>query len=160
MANCANNCSSRGLCEHGKCFCNPGYEGQDCAVIKPCPISANSSAYCNDQGTCLHGQCYCKPGWNGTACDILDESSVKEEEGGLGVFAIVGISIGAFLFGLVGIPVVKSLLDRRPEAQYARLLTGQQKTGELSNLSGDDELALMGGSDRPTQQASGITDED
>jgi hypothetical protein len=103
---------------------------------------------------------YCKPGWNGTACDILDESSVKEEEGGLGVFAIVGISIGAFLFGLVGIPVVKSLLDRRPEAQYARLLTGQQKTGELSNLSGDDELALMGGSDRPTQQASGITDED
>lgn len=89
----------------------------------------------------------------------MDESAIKEEEGGLGVFAIIGISIGAFVFGLVVIPIVKTLLDRRPEAQYARLLSGQ-KTGEMSNLDAHEEVVLMGGQDRPTEQVSGITDDD
>lgn len=107
----------------------------------------------------MHGECYCQPGYNGTACEIEDASALKEEEGGLGVFAIIGISIGAFIFGLVVIPIVKSLLDRRAEAQYSRLLSGQ-KTGELSNLDETDEIVLLGGSDRPTQQVSGIADDD
>jgi hypothetical protein len=55
-------CSGHGVCARGRCFCHPGWLGDDCAHQAPCPED------CLGHGTCANGLCYCNPGWTGVDC--------------------------------------------------------------------------------------------
>jgi hypothetical protein len=58
-------CSGRGKCHRGTCYCNPGFAGSGCKVSLPCP-----GDNCNNQGDCFNGKCVCKPGYSGEGCEI------------------------------------------------------------------------------------------
>ena len=60
---CPQNCSGNGVCLDGKCLCNKGFGGPDCAQ-KEC-VPAN----CSGHGTCADGNCNCDSGWDGVGCD-------------------------------------------------------------------------------------------
>lgn len=62
---CVSNCSSHGICAHGQCFCDPGFQGDDCASPVLCPGS------CADHGICQHGRCFCDPGFRGDDCSVV-----------------------------------------------------------------------------------------
>jgi len=68
---CPNYCSGHGVCRKGKCLCVEGYNGTDCALSMPCPMSPTGEA-CSGHGTCKGGGCMCAPGWGGEACDQFD----------------------------------------------------------------------------------------
>ncbi len=71
------NCSGHGLCHHGDCYCDPGWQGGACHVQTPCP-SVNVTAEdgraalqeleCAGHGVCAHGSCFCADGWEGADC--------------------------------------------------------------------------------------------
>jgi len=54
-----------GTCFEGRCFCDPGWSGDDCAVEAAC------DADCSSHGVCAYGVCFCDPGWEGPACDVV-----------------------------------------------------------------------------------------
>ena len=62
---CLGDCSSNGQCAHAKCFCDPGWKGDDCASLSACPSG------CGGHGACTHGLCYCDLGWSGVDCSEL-----------------------------------------------------------------------------------------
>ena len=47
------------MCEGSTCICAPGYAGDDCALVAPCPQS------CSERGLCMDGRCECAPGYGG-----------------------------------------------------------------------------------------------
>ena len=59
---CPANCSAHGNCWMGRCLCDPGWEGHDCALAQSCE--------CNGRGFCGHGRCFCDPGYDGPHCEI------------------------------------------------------------------------------------------
>ena len=61
-------CSSRGKCHRGTCFCSPGYGGDGCEQLLECP-----GANCHGHGDCANGKCVCEPGFQGDACEIKDK---------------------------------------------------------------------------------------
>ena len=75
---CPNGCSSRGTCRDGRCFCDPGYEGSDCAIPVMCPLAGSPRRTCAGRGICLHGRCGCLPGWMGFACDSREREAVGQ----------------------------------------------------------------------------------
>lgn len=58
-------CSSRGRCHRGRCFCDPGFGGDGCDTRLPCP-----GPDCSGNGECANGKCVCSPGFSGDACDV------------------------------------------------------------------------------------------
>jgi len=51
-----------GVCRLGKCLCNAGFDGPDCAKLLVCPGA------CNKQGQCRLGKCYCNFGFAEPDC--------------------------------------------------------------------------------------------
>ena len=62
---CLGGCDGHGTCFNGRCFCDPGWEGADCAREQQCPVG------CAQHGVCAYGACYCDPGFEGPACDTV-----------------------------------------------------------------------------------------
>jgi len=62
-------CSHHGLCLNGKCTCEPGYTGLDCARVDQGAVAARCPNACSQRGTCLFGKCFCDPDYTGRACD-------------------------------------------------------------------------------------------
>ena len=69
-----------GLCSHGKCFCESGFDGTECetdliqhstaaAAAEPLTPEAVCKANCSTEGICFQGDCLCRPGFSGEACD-------------------------------------------------------------------------------------------
>merc|ERR1719161_3174726 len=78
MQTCANNCNANGLCLDGKCICNVGFNGADCAE-KTCEDPRKTGPRCdmprcyNDcggRGLCMNGKCQCWSGFLGEDCSI------------------------------------------------------------------------------------------
>lgn len=63
VAVCSLDCGTNGICESGKCRCNPGYVGALCDQL-PC------DARCAEHGQCKNGTCVCSQGWNGRHCTL------------------------------------------------------------------------------------------
>merc|ERR1711871_782704 len=60
-----------GMCDDGRCLCQKGWGGVDCAVeIPTCPN------YCSGHGVCQDRICKCLPGWAGDDCS--EETSLCE----------------------------------------------------------------------------------
>jgi len=64
-AACLSGCSSRGVCFYGRCICDPGWLGDECAREAAC------DADCHGHGVCGRGVCFCDPGWTGPTCAEL-----------------------------------------------------------------------------------------
>lgn len=60
---CSLDCGPNGVCESGKCRCNPGWTGNLCDQL-PC------DARCSEHGQCKNGTCVCSQGWNGRHCTL------------------------------------------------------------------------------------------
>lgn len=60
---CSLDCGANGICESGKCRCNPGYVGALCDQL-PCDTR------CAEHGQCKNGTCVCSQGWNGRHCTL------------------------------------------------------------------------------------------
>ena len=80
-ASCANNCSSQGDCELGRCACYPGWTGSDCS-LSVCEgsfcyfdsVTLNTSCVeCSGNGQCesASGQCACNSGFSGSDCSEI-----------------------------------------------------------------------------------------
>jgi len=57
-----NNCNGRGMCDRGRCFCFPGFEGPSCERAAHCPGG------CSAHGQCFYGKCFCDPYYEGEDC--------------------------------------------------------------------------------------------
>lgn len=55
-------CSGKGICHRGRCFCEPGFEGKGCDKQVKCARD------CSGQGECANGKCICNPGFQGVDC--------------------------------------------------------------------------------------------
>jgi len=64
---CSNDCSDKGYCFKGICFCIPGYIGDDCSVSES-PIKKACPNDCYRNGNCQDGICSCYSGWGGIDC--------------------------------------------------------------------------------------------
>lgn len=60
---CSLDCGPNGVCESGKCRCNPGWTGNLCDQL-PC------DSRCSEHGQCKNGTCVCTQGWNGRHCTL------------------------------------------------------------------------------------------
>lgn len=58
---CRNNCSSRGICVEGVCYCKPSWTGEHCQHAA-CPNE------CYYHGKCVKGNCKCDDGYKGVDC--------------------------------------------------------------------------------------------
>lgn len=67
---CRNHCNSNGYCFNGKCFCKPGYNGDDCGIARDCG--------CKNDGKCLNGICVCMEGFAGPDCSISNMFNYTE----------------------------------------------------------------------------------
>jgi len=64
---CWKNCSDRGNCREGKCWCNDGYYGEGCE--KSYCLEDDNGVVCSGRGKCgCHG-CQCQSGYGGANCE-------------------------------------------------------------------------------------------
>ena len=54
-------CSGHGHHNFDRCFCDPGWSGEECNAPER-PLD------CGDHGKASNGRCVCEPGWKGRAC--------------------------------------------------------------------------------------------
>lgn len=73
---CPNDCSGRGECVFGYCYCGVDYYGYDCQEDM-CPASKcwynketlqQECKFCNNRGDCKDGVCRCNDGYSGPEC--------------------------------------------------------------------------------------------
>ena len=57
-------CGGKGVCQYGRCFCEPGHYGRNCTLPIACPRDCGGE----EQGVCANGRCYCTVGWSGDDC--------------------------------------------------------------------------------------------
>lgn len=147
---CMNRCSQQGRCHGGKCYCDPGFTGDDCSKLEGCP------AECSSHGICQYGLCFCDPGWTGPdcatvqpclndcsghgtcvygkcACDDLWEGNdcsklaPERSDAGLSVWKTVVVVGVAFLCGLgVGLGV-KIVMDWNRKRKFRQILTEEKQ---------------------------------
>ena len=60
----AEECGGKGVCQYGRCFCEPGHYGHNCTLPIACPRDCGGE----EQGVCANGRCYCTVGWSGDDC--------------------------------------------------------------------------------------------
>eukprot|EP00750_Incisomonas_marina_P008772 INCI15692.1.p1 GENE.INCI15692.1~~INCI15692.1.p1 ORF type:complete len:1996 (+),score=190.66 INCI15692.1:245-6232(+) len=76
-------CSGHGICQYGKCFCDPGFSGPACASrVGPLAVAATSVAQaagcstgsfgtsCSAHGVCVDARCHCFNGFAGSSCEL------------------------------------------------------------------------------------------
>ena len=68
---CLGGCSQRGICWEGRCFCDPGWGGDDCAIEQACKPGLATHGACSLHGVCAYGVCFCDPGFEGEACETV-----------------------------------------------------------------------------------------
>ena len=62
---CLNDCSFNGYCMDNKCYCTPGFYGNDCSKTnKKCVNN------CSDKGECVEGRCVCNKSYAGIDCSV------------------------------------------------------------------------------------------
>merc|ERR1712193_506641 len=106
------NCNSNGVCKFGKCFCNKGFEGADCA--KKIENALQCTLDCNNRGLCHKGRCFCTEGFSGSSCEInlhdgavdLSASNVVGSTPSVttmkfGILNVIIIAVGSILVGAV-----------------------------------------------------------
>ena len=70
---CPNDCSNRGQCFDGRCVCDFGYHGNDCAIgghLKLELFGPKCPNNCTGHGQCDGGDCVCELDWVGKECDL------------------------------------------------------------------------------------------
>lgn len=67
---CNLDCGKHGICDSGKCRCDPGWTGARCEQL-PCDDR------CQEHGQCRNGTCVCSQGWNGRHCTLRKELYIK-----------------------------------------------------------------------------------
>ena len=75
-------CSGHGICQYGKCFCDPAYSGTACAKRRApvavadgaaaavCTPKTELGAPCSAHGVCVDAQCRCVDGFVGAGCEM------------------------------------------------------------------------------------------
>ena len=73
---CKDDCSARGVCmSDGKCSCYPGWAGEVCDLMVPCPLNCTSA----DNGLCqTDSKCKCFAIYSGEACESLIGGEKKD----------------------------------------------------------------------------------
>lgn len=61
-------CSGRGVCQQGKCFCLPGFGKANSSSGENICADSICKADCGEHGSCKDGECMCKKGWKGDTC--------------------------------------------------------------------------------------------
>eukprot|EP00930_Biecheleria_cincta_P055551 TRINITY_DN4186_c0_g1_i1.p1 TRINITY_DN4186_c0_g1~~TRINITY_DN4186_c0_g1_i1.p1 ORF type:complete len:819 (+),score=139.95 TRINITY_DN4186_c0_g1_i1:354-2459(+) len=61
-------CSGRGVCQQGKCFCLPGFGKANGSSGENICADSVCKADCGEHGSCKEGECACKKGWKGDTC--------------------------------------------------------------------------------------------
>lgn len=100
-SSCPMDCSLRGQCLNGLCICQNPYTGIDCSLT-PCPNDCSGNGVCDGET----GLCTCNDFWNGLDCSNPNPSGETPSNcpacqcrDGVGIGAVVGISIGCFFLG-------------------------------------------------------------
>ena len=62
---CTNDCSNNGYCLNHKCYCKPGFYGEDCSKNNKKCINN-----CSEKGECINGLCACQKGYAGIDCSV------------------------------------------------------------------------------------------
>ena len=70
-------CNGNGICKENTCSCYPGYEGDACDLVTPCPND------CSEHGSCKYGKCFCDPAYEGEDCS--KKSSCEADCSGNGI---------------------------------------------------------------------------
>ncbi len=83
---CDKDCSNRGTCADGKCFCAPGFQGKNCEIGPICTPGCGPNGVCKAE---YHGSadsvsvaCECKDGFTGPTCALKLCSREKEAKCG------------------------------------------------------------------------------
>ncbi|KAM3595753.1 uncharacterized protein V6R79_002292 [Siganus canaliculatus] len=79
-------CSGRGVCECGRCVCEPSrlgaVYGKYCEIDDfSCPYEAGLS--CGGRGVCVSGECVCQDGWTGDSCGCSVSTATCQSADGL-----------------------------------------------------------------------------
>jgi len=61
-------CSGKGVCQQGKCFCLPGSGKANGSSGENVCADSVCKADCGEHGSCKDGECVCKKGWKGDTC--------------------------------------------------------------------------------------------
>ena len=72
---CWKNCSSRGTCRLGKCWCTDGFHGDGCEKSF-CEQDENGGV-CSGHGKCGCDGCKCEGQWGGGNCDLSGQFPMK-----------------------------------------------------------------------------------
>ncbi len=62
---CKNDCSDHGFCLDNRCYCIPGFFGEDCSLSNKKCINN-----CSEKGECIDGVCACQPNYGGIDCSV------------------------------------------------------------------------------------------
>lgn len=124
-APCPSDCSGNGICANGRCFCNPGFDGEDCSAEQACPKD------CSGNGVCKYGRCFCDVGFDGEDCTthVAVASALSTKADGAvadaprsGLASPVVIAGGAFVVGLIVGALVKAVTSWRQRRQARAIL--------------------------------------
>lgn len=166
-AKCQKGCEEHGQCVLGKCYCNPGYMGSDCAMAKACMPSPT----CSGHGQCSMGKCFCEPGFEGPGCGLARHKATEKTVGdkvaltsvvnaaaahqqgnddGWSSKYVIAIGSGTFMCGLFVGLFIKAVANYRKQREARAILEADES---LTLMEGEDAygslLSNVGVSDMP-----------